>query len=260
MNPAKLAGSGAFARQGNRWGTIRCKVSSSSSERWARRASAAMAAVTAALVGFFAFVILRVTAPQMSPLFTDLTPEDSAAIVKDLERQAIPYEIKNDGAIVMVPRDRMTRAAHEARRRRPAQGRRRRLRDLRQVRRARRHLASCRTSTTCARWKASSPAPSGRSTACRRRACISCCPSGRCSRATRSSRRPRSCCSVRGALEAQQVRAIRHLVASAVNGLKPQRVSIVDEAGRLLADGAAGDVTGGIGGRSTSARPASSSG
>ena len=36
-------------------------------------------------------------------------------------------------------------------------------------------------------------------------------------------------------------RAIRHLVASAVNGLKPQRVSIVDEAGQLLADGAAGD-------------------
>ena len=50
-------------------------------------------------------IILRVTAPQMSPVFTDLTPEDSAAIVKDLERQGIPYELKNDGAIVMVPRD-----------------------------------------------------------------------------------------------------------------------------------------------------------
>jgi flagellar M-ring protein FliF len=35
---------------------------------------------------------------------------------------------------------------------------------------------------------------------------------------------------VRGMLEPQQVRAIRHLVASAVNGLKPERVSIVDEA------------------------------
>src|SRR5437763_16240212 len=46
---------------------------------------------------------------------------------------------------------------------------------------------------------------------------------------------------VRGALEPQQVRAIRHLVASAVNGLKPERVSIVDEAGRLLANGAPGD-------------------
>ena len=50
---------------------------------------------------------------------------------------------------------------------------------------------------------------------------------------------------VRGTLEPQQVRAIRHLVASAVNGLKPQRVSIVDEAGHLLADGAGDDVNGG---------------
>jgi flagellar M-ring protein FliF len=46
---------------------------------------------------------------------------------------------------------------------------------------------------------------------------------------------------VRGALEPQQIRAIRHLVASAVMGLKPQRVSIVDESGQLLADGEAGD-------------------
>src|SRR6185437_12266354 len=46
---------------------------------------------------------------------------------------------------------------------------------------------------------------------------------------------------VRGSLEPAQIRAIRHLVASSVNGLKPQRVSIVDETGRLLADGAGGE-------------------
>src|SRR5437588_3435542 len=46
---------------------------------------------------------------------------------------------------------------------------------------------------------------------------------------------------MRCSLEPQQIRAIRHLVASAVNGLKPQRVSIVDEAGQLLADGASND-------------------
>jgi flagellar M-ring protein FliF len=34
---------------------------------------AAMGAVTITLVGFFAFLMLRVTAPQMTPLFTDLT-------------------------------------------------------------------------------------------------------------------------------------------------------------------------------------------
>src|SRR6202022_460346 len=36
-------------------------------------------------------------------------------------------------------------------------------------------------------------------------------------------------------------RATPHRVASAVNGLKPQRVSIVDEAGQWLADGASGE-------------------
>jgi flagellar M-ring protein FliF len=42
---------------------------------------AAMGAATVALVGFFAFLILRVTAPQMTPLFTDLAFEDSTAVV-----------------------------------------------------------------------------------------------------------------------------------------------------------------------------------
>ena len=46
---------------------------------------------------------------------------------------------------------------------------------------------------------------------------------------------------VRGTLEPQQVRAIRHLVATAVNGMKPERVSVIDETGKLLADGAAAD-------------------
>ncbi len=68
-----------------------------------------MAAVTVALVAVFGFIILRVTAPQMAPVFTDLSAEDSAAIVKDLERQAIPYELKNDGAIVMVARESIAR-------------------------------------------------------------------------------------------------------------------------------------------------------
>src|SRR3954465_3999863 len=68
-----------------------------------------MAAVTVALVGFFAFLILRVTAPQMTPLFTELSLEDSTAIVKDLERQGVVFEMRNDGATIMVPKDKVTR-------------------------------------------------------------------------------------------------------------------------------------------------------
>ena len=70
---------------------------------------AAMCAVTVALVGFFAFLILHVTAPQMTPLFTDLSLEDSTAIVKELERQGIAYELRDDGAIVLAPKDRVPR-------------------------------------------------------------------------------------------------------------------------------------------------------
>ena len=50
---------------------------------------AAMVAVSITLVGFFGFLIMRATAPQMTPLFTDLSVEDSNAIIKDLERQGI---------------------------------------------------------------------------------------------------------------------------------------------------------------------------
>ena len=50
---------------------------------------------------------------------------------------------------------------------------------------------------------------------------------------------------LRGTLEPSQVRAIRHLVATAVSDLRPQRISIVDEQGQLLADGAGDDPNGG---------------
>jgi len=43
-------------------------------------------------MGFFGFVITRVTAPQMTPLFTDLSFEDSAAIVKDAQSSAAALE------------------------------------------------------------------------------------------------------------------------------------------------------------------------
>src|SRR5674476_1240350 len=68
-----------------------------------------MVAVTAALIGFFGFVIMRVTTPQMTALFTDLSVEDSSGIIKDLERQAIPFELRNEGAVIMVPKDKVTR-------------------------------------------------------------------------------------------------------------------------------------------------------
>jgi flagellar M-ring protein FliF len=206
-----------------------------------------MAAVTAALVGVFAFIILRVTAPQMSPVFTDLTPEDSAAIVKDLERQAIPYELKNDGAIVMVPRDKLTRirmklaegglpkgggVGYEIFDKSDTLGATSFVQNINHLRALEGELA--RTIKALDRVQAARV-----HLVLPERPLFS-----------RDKIEPSASIvlRVRGALEAQQVRAIRHLVASAVNGLKPQRVSIVDEAGNLLADGAASDPNSTLGG------------
>jgi flagellar M-ring protein FliF len=207
----------------------------------------AMAAVTAALVGVFAFIILRVTAPQMTPVFTDLTPEDSAAIVKDLERQGVPYELKNDGAIVMVPRDKMTRirmklaegglpkgggVGYEIFDKSDTLGATSFVQNINHLRALEGELA--RTIKAIDRVQAARV-----HLVLPERPLFS-----------RDKVEPSASIvlRVRGALEASQVRAIRHLVASAVNGLKPQRVSVVDEAGNLLADGAASGPEAAMGG------------
>jgi len=197
-----------------------------------------MGAVTIALVGFFAFLILRVTAPQMTPLFTDLAFEDSAAVVKELERQAVPYELRNEGGIVLVPKDKVARLrmalaesglpkgagiGYEIFDKSEALGTTSFVQNINNLRALEGELA--RTIRSLDRVQA------GRvHLVMPERPLFS-----------RDKVEPSASIvlKVRGALEAQQVRAIRHLVASAVNGLKPQRVSIVDESGRLLADGAA---------------------
>ncbi|MGL4325789.1 MAG: flagellar basal-body MS-ring/collar protein FliF, partial [Beijerinckiaceae bacterium] len=63
-----------------------------------------MMAVTLALVGFFAFVIIRVSQPTMGVLFADLQFSDSTSIVKELEAKAIKYETRQDGQTILVPR------------------------------------------------------------------------------------------------------------------------------------------------------------
>jgi flagellar M-ring protein FliF len=206
----------------------------------------AMVAVTTALLGFFAFVIMRVTTPQMTTLFTDLSAEDSSGIIKDLERQAIPFELRNDGALIMVPKDKVTRlrmklaegglpkgggVGYEIFDKSDALGTTSFVQNINHLRALEGELA--RTIRAIDRVQAA-------------RVHLVLPERPLFSRET-----PEPSASivvrVRGALEPQQIRAIRHLVASAVNGLKPQRVSIVDEAGQLLADGASGDTDNAIG-------------
>ncbi len=197
----------------------------------------AMAAVAAALIGFFAFIILRVTAVPMTPLFTDLTFEDSSAIIRDLERQAVPYQTRNDGAIILVPKDTVTRlrmklaegglpkgggVGYEIFDKSDALGATSFVQNINHLRALEGELArTIRSIDRVAAARVHLVLPE---------------------RPLFSRERQEPSASIvlklRGSLDAPQVRAIRHLAASAVNGLKPNRVSIVDEAGRLLADGA----------------------
>ena len=198
---------------------------------------AAMAAVTLALIGFFSFLMIQMTAPQMVPLFTDLSVEDSASIIKDLERQAITYQLKNDGAIIMVPKDKVARlrmklaesglpkgggVGYEIFDKSDALGATTFVQNINHLRALEGELA--RTIRSIERVQAARVHLVLPERPLFSREKVE--PSGSI------------VLKVRGALEPQQVRAIRHLVATAVNGLKPERVSVIDETGKLLADGA----------------------
>ncbi len=68
-----------------------------------------MTAVGIGLLGLFALVGLRVSSPAFSPLYTNLTLQDSAKIVSELEKQNVPYELRANGAEVLVPNDKVLR-------------------------------------------------------------------------------------------------------------------------------------------------------
>ena len=70
---------------------------------------AAMGAATIALIGFFAFLILRIAVPQMTSLFTDLPLEDSAVSANELDSEGVTYELRNEGNIIMVAVDKVAR-------------------------------------------------------------------------------------------------------------------------------------------------------
>jgi flagellar M-ring protein FliF len=62
-----------------------------------------MGAVVLGLLMFFVFVSMRVSAPDMKVLYTDLTPQDSAAVAAKLEELQIRYQVSADGTKVTAP-------------------------------------------------------------------------------------------------------------------------------------------------------------
>ncbi|MFQ5625750.1 MAG: flagellar basal-body MS-ring/collar protein FliF, partial [Methyloligellaceae bacterium] len=195
-----------------------------------------MGAVAAGLVGFFIFLMLRLSQPQLAVLYTDLTFDDSLQVVKKLEGMNVPHEIRQDGSIILAPKDRVLRLRMElaetglpaggtvgyeifdktdtlgatsfiqnVNRVRAIEGElARTIRVLQRIIMARVHLVLPKRELF-----------------------------------NRGSKQPSASIvlKTRGELDAGQIKAIQHLAASAVEGLKPGRVSIVNENGRLLATG-----------------------
>ena len=201
---------------------------------------AAMLAVTLALIGFFAFVMLRMSQPAMGVLFADLSSQDVSAITKDLDTRGIKYELRGDGQTILasradVPKLRLELAGkgipsgggvgYEIFDKGDAFSSTSFVQNINHLRALEGELSRTIRSI-------------GRVQAARVHLVI---PERRLFERDREPPRASIALKLAGDLDNAQVRAIRHLVSSAVDGLKPERVSIVDERGRLLADGAQGE-------------------
>lgn len=195
----------------------------------------AMGAVGLALFAFFAFIMVRAFTTPMAPLFAELAMEDTADVTAELDAQGVEYTVERGGSAIMVPQEmvsklRMDLAAtglpragmgyeifdqgstlgttsfvQNINRLRAIEGElSRTISSIDQVSNARVHLVMPERELF-----------------------------------SRESQEPSASIvlKVRGQLDAGQIRAIQHLTAAAVKDLTPQAVSIVDDAGNLLASG-----------------------
>jgi len=196
-----------------------------------------MAVVAVLTLGFFAFLIMRASAPSLAPLYTGLSLEDSSAIVSELQSQNVPYELRGDGDTIVVPRDQITQlrmtlaenglptrgqVGYEIFDQQSTLGATSFVQNINNVRALEGELA--RTISSLTRIKSARV-----HLVLPERALFS-----------REQKDPTASIvlSVRGELSAGEIRAIQHLTAAAVEGLTPSRVSVVDDTGRLLASGA----------------------
>jgi flagellar M-ring protein FliF len=201
---------------------------------------AAMIATAVVMIGFFAFISLRVAAPTFAPLYDSVPAEEGGKIVSELELENIPYELRRNGTQILVPSDQVDKLRLKlAQQGLPSQGSMigyeifdkadslgtsNFVLSINQLRALEgelsRTIASFETVDT-ARVHLVTP----------KRELFS-----------RDALEPTASVAVKlrgtAALNKNEIAAIRNLVASAVPGLKPQRVTIVDSRGVMLAKGA----------------------
>ena len=197
---------------------------------------AAMATVAVLMLGFFGFLMLRAQTPNLAPLYSGLSLEDSSAIVAELQTQNVPFELRGEGDTILVPRDQITtlrmnlagsglpqrgQVGYEIFDEQSTLGATSFVQNINNVRALEGELA--RTITSLNRIKSA-----------RVHLVL---PERELFRRERKDPSASIVLAVRGQLSASEIRAVQHLVASAIEGLTPNRVSIVDDQGNLLASG-----------------------
>ena len=200
-----------------------------------------MAIVAAGMIGFFMFMTSRLTTPDLSLLYSDLTLEDSSSITSRLDSQSITYELRGGGTQIFVPQSDVARVriamasdglpnggsvgyelfddsstlgttnfVQRVNHSRALEGElSRTIAAIRQVKSARVHLVLPRREIF-----------------------------------SRDQQEPTATVVLQlngSVLQPSQVVAIQHLVATAVPGLQPTRISVIDNNGRLLARGGDND-------------------
>ena len=197
-----------------------------------------MGAVALGLVIFFVFLSSRLSTPDNVLLFGNLDQADTAKIIGKLETMSVPYEMKAEGRQVWVPSDRVLRLrmnmaeeglpsggsmGYELFDKADALGTTNFVQNVNLIRALEGELArTIRSIGTVSEARVHLVMP--------KREMFS-----------RVERPPSASVLIRprGAerLTKPQVRAIQHLIAAAVPGLSPTRISVVDSRGELLARG-----------------------
>ncbi len=201
---------------------------------------AAMVLVAVLLLGFFAFLIFRATSPQLAPLYTGLSFEDSSAIVSQLQSSGTVYELRGEGDTILVPRDQITsirmnlaadglptngQIGYEIFDDQSTLGATSFVQDVNLIRAMEGELA--RTISSLAKVRTA-----------RVHLVL---PKRELFRRERVDPSASITLGVRGSLSASEINAIQYLVSSAIQGMSPSQVSIIDDSGRLLAAGNGAD-------------------
>jgi len=201
---------------------------------------ATLGLVAATLLGFFGYLGMRMSAEPMSLLFADVAPEDASKMTSALDAMKVEYQLKGDGTTIFVPQSRVLKlrmelaakglpaggtVGYEIFDNADALGTTSFLQNINHLRALEGELSrTIRAIDGIDAVRVHLVLPE--------RELFS-----------RDKRDPSASLvlKVSGTLATAQVKAIQQLVASAVDGLTPGHVSIVDERGTLLASGAGDD-------------------